>query len=102
MARLFVGETLQVETTVKDRDAELFDPDTLSISVIAPNGDETIHSTDDVVPTITNTSTGVYRSNFELDEVGVWIVTMTIEYEESGETLISREERKYQVHEPSS
>lgn len=100
--KLFVGETIAIETTIADRDGEVFNPDTVIISAINPSGDETVHSTDDLVQSIFTDSVGVYRSYFEADEAGTWIITTIIEYPENGQTVISREERNFRVFRKAS
>jgi hypothetical protein len=93
---LFAGETMKAEFTVRDRDGDLFDPDSVVVTALSPSGDETVNDGADII----NISTGVYRTYFPLSEAGIWHLNLTMGYTENSESITEIEEYQVAVDEP--
>lgn len=60
-----VGETHTPQIIFRDADGNLYTPTSVTVTVRAPNG--TLSN-----PAVTNPSTGLYQTTFNLNQQGVW------------------------------
>jgi hypothetical protein len=67
---LHVGDLFRVIATFTDITGTLVDPTTVSLSVLDPSGNTDTYTF--AGGQITKASTGVYRKDVEVDEIGEW------------------------------